>query len=1303
MADRYWVGGNGTWNNSSTANWSTSSGGPSGASVPTTADDVFFDNNSGATNYTVTLSGTGLQCRNLNMANATTDSITLAGSGPTITCAGSLSFRTGQPNPTVTSCDIIFTGTGAQTITWAGVTTTGISLTFNNAAGSWTFQDALSFRTWTFTAGTINTNNFAVTCFAFASSGSAVRNLTLGTSTVSITTNTWSISNATNFTLSAASSTIQFSGTGGTNQFANLTYGDVNYLATAGTASSGYILGSGGTFANMRFAHATTTSTTVIKTYLFSTGTTTTVTGTFGTTGSAPDRRTRILMGTNTPVMQNTIASTISAATYVFTDVNFYCVALSGAGAPASGTSLGDGGMNSGITFTAAKTVYWVGGTAAWASGGWATGSGGGASLANWPLPQDTVIIDNSSGAAGMTVTLSSTTYLNCTWSMLDMSLRTTSMTLAWNSYANQSGGDSGGFKHGSGVSYTGTANIAFAGSGTFTYAPPTSTTLNFNLTLVQRAPGAKTVLANNYASTGSSHTVTLAGGEFDLGGRTFQAPMQIVITGPVAQTKSLRYNGGTINMLYSASYTSGNIQYTEATNFSVADAGTVNFSGTAGANNSGFTSGSASEAGAIGVTMTANFTGRTFSLGSGGYGDLNISGLLANSANFAATNVYGDLVMPTPANVPTWTAGTVRMAATSGTHTITTNGAIGNATLSINGVGGTFNLVGDWMSSTTTGQFQMYGGSFNMNGNDVWCAKYDANSGNVRSLTVGSGGGIYVNGSSGVIVDTLVATNLTINDQANYKIYCTYAGSVGTRTIYGISTGADITKAAYIYVTAGSDILSYLAPYFLLMDHTGFTGTAPGTISAAMIVMSATATYAANGTWTLLGDVGATYTINPTRTWPGSITRDGVNTTATWQLGANVTCTGQLNWHSSRLLPNGFTFQCATLSLSSSTARELDFTAGGKITVTGNNTTVFTWTTATALTITGTSNIEFTYAGSVGTRTFSGSTPANIPDTAKLTLKVNAGTDILSFGNLGVPGVDLRGFTGSTNAANQAVFVNGDCWFDTGFTNTYSTRTFAAGSTITQNLSSGGVTWPATVLFGATGLTGTVRLADAFTTNALTQVTRGTWDTNNFTVTTSQDMAWATSAAATVNLGTSQIVSSFTTTTGNNIRVDNLLTLNWSTGAKISFTNTGTGTKRITTSNNTSALVWPPIETTGVNSVLAFVGIFTLQKVTNLTQPLSVQFAGTGSTFYINEWGLNGTAGNLVTVTSTGSSNHSLISTSSANRVGNYLSVNKSSASGPGTFYAVNSTNAGSNTGWVFGSPPASTQGNMFFLFNWA
>jgi hypothetical protein len=53
MANRYWVSGSGIWDASNTANWSTTSGGAGGASVPTASDDAYFDANSGGGTITI--------------------------------------------------------------------------------------------------------------------------------------------------------------------------------------------------------------------------------------------------------------------------------------------------------------------------------------------------------------------------------------------------------------------------------------------------------------------------------------------------------------------------------------------------------------------------------------------------------------------------------------------------------------------------------------------------------------------------------------------------------------------------------------------------------------------------------------------------------------------------------------------------------------------------------------------------------------------------------------------------------------------------------------------------------------------------------------------------------------------------------------------------------------------------------------------------------------------------------------------------------------------------------------------------
>jgi hypothetical protein len=101
MADRYWVGvTNQDWNN--TGNWSATSGGGSGASFPTAADDVFFDANSNlAVNKNVNIN-VASACRRIDfkvytgavtMSNSLTVGATVAVlwlAGPTIEEVGLL-------------------------------------------------------------------------------------------------------------------------------------------------------------------------------------------------------------------------------------------------------------------------------------------------------------------------------------------------------------------------------------------------------------------------------------------------------------------------------------------------------------------------------------------------------------------------------------------------------------------------------------------------------------------------------------------------------------------------------------------------------------------------------------------------------------------------------------------------------------------------------------------------------------------------------------------------------------------------------------------------------------------------------------------------------------------------------------------------------------------------------------------------------------------------------------------------------------------------------------------------------------
>lgn len=116
MANRYWVGGSGTWDTSDTTNWSSSSGGAGGASAPTSADGVIFDGNSGSGTCAL---GSNVECESINLTNYTgtvdfsTFKIGVAGSGTTIVNLGATASFTGLKRIELTDNAT----TGARTIT----------------------------------------------------------------------------------------------------------------------------------------------------------------------------------------------------------------------------------------------------------------------------------------------------------------------------------------------------------------------------------------------------------------------------------------------------------------------------------------------------------------------------------------------------------------------------------------------------------------------------------------------------------------------------------------------------------------------------------------------------------------------------------------------------------------------------------------------------------------------------------------------------------------------------------------------------------------------------------------------------------------------------------------------------------------------------------------------------------------------------------------------------------------------------------------------------------------------------------
>jgi len=136
MASRYWVGGSGTWDALNILNWSATSGGSGGATVPGAADDVFFDANSGAATVTI---GVGY---NPSISKLTLTGFTgvLAYGSQNISLGGTGTIYTGATTFSVTGNPVINCTNSSSTSRTINptATTEANSVTINVTAGTGT-------------------------------------------------------------------------------------------------------------------------------------------------------------------------------------------------------------------------------------------------------------------------------------------------------------------------------------------------------------------------------------------------------------------------------------------------------------------------------------------------------------------------------------------------------------------------------------------------------------------------------------------------------------------------------------------------------------------------------------------------------------------------------------------------------------------------------------------------------------------------------------------------------------------------------------------------------------------------------------------------------------------------------------------------------------------------------------------------------------------------------------------------------------------------------------------------------------
>jgi hypothetical protein len=781
----YWVGGTGNW--SSTTKWSTSSGGGSGAAIPTSLDAVNFDSLSNATAYTATIDAgvTLARCASFTMAGPLVGNVTFAGTVG-IAFHGNVSFAATGITRTYSGA-IQWAGNNSYTFTTNGVTLNS-QILIAGVGATWTLGSSFSTgQSFLVNFGAFNTDSYTCTVNSFTSTGTGVRSLTLGASTVSATT---SFSFGTspgvvgNFSFNAGTSSVScgnvvitLNGNGQT--FYNISFGNA--------AATGITITGLNTFNTLSFAGRTSVGITPVT---FSDNQTiSTLTLNAGTAAAY-----RTFLASNTIGTPRTL--TVGTLTAGAADIDFRDITIAGAAAPISGTRFGDAKGNSGITFDAAKTVYYrQTGSANWGAtgtGSWSATSGGGFDATQFPLAQDTAIFPAATYPAS-----GSTTTVNANYNIgtIDMSLRTSNtMTLATGTTTPQIYGN---WINGTGTTLSGTGAMTFARRGSQTI---TSAGKTFTQRFEINTPSGSVTLQDAFTCNNTtSNVLNLTTGTFDANGyaATFSSTAavgQVATASGGTLPKTLAIGSGTWTLAGSATPWS-----ISGTNLTITGTGTVTMTSASGKT---FAGGGVSYSG--------------ITLDQGGAGTLTITG---NNTFKTITNTYSATgatsialgnTTQTLTNPWTATGAATRVLTVSGTS------AASPGTLIFSGAGTAANV--DYLTVSNVRAYPLV--------DDWYAGANSTNGGSLGWYFVAAGGTVYsvTITETGTGTDSITArvTLLgTISETGTGTDSVDAPGSTYNPSLSETATGTDtfVARAAFYSAVAesanASDLITSLKGFF--------------------------------------------------------------------------------------------------------------------------------------------------------------------------------------------------------------------------------------------------------------------------------------------------------------------------------------------------------------------------------------------------------------------------------------------------------------------------------------------------------
>ena len=795
----------------------------------------------------------GPSCLDITIAGPASGAVTLAGAA--LTCwsiYGSMTLPATNLTWTAQPIIVFCATTTGKTITTSGVTILGATtsfIAFDGVGGGWTLVGPLttninntqSFRVVRGTFDTGN-NNITLSSGTFYSSGTYTRTINLGSSTISCTNSATGadFTITTGLTFNAGTSTFSIVANSAGLNGGGLTFYNVNYTNTGFNGLP--TISGANTFNNLTFA----TSPNGIRGIIFAANQTVNGTLTFGSSNTAISRffvKSDIIGTQRTTTLNGTLAT--------LSDVDFADIKAAGSATlPWTGTRLGNchGNDETTITFPAGVNKYWnlaAGGN--WNATAWATSSGGTPAVNNFPLAQDTVIIDDTSPNVSSTITVN----VQYNIGTLNFSARATALTFTNTTNAFTVYGD---ITLSSAVTTTGTGTLTFAGQKATQNITSAGRTWTQPITVnTNTATGVTLVDA---ITLGSTLTFTLTQGILNLNNN-------------VLSTGLLSTNGSTVRAI---AFGTGSINLTGVgtvwnnstpTNFSYTGTPTVNITST------GSTAILVDAGGTETQVLDFNFIGGTYPLAflsSNSRAARNVnftgfSGTWSYAQGTGSVSIYGSLtISPTMTLVGPASSGSLQFLSTSPGKTITSANKTFDAPVTFNGVGGSW-ILQDAFTVGSTRAVTLTNGTVDFNGKTLTVGTALTTAAGTKNITF-NGGTLVCPGVTATAFNNAVPTGFTttagsapgyismtgataktfIGGGSNFAATLVQAGA-GALSIGGSNTFNDIIATVYpSTITVGSGLTQTVSNFTL-------DGTAGSLVTLNSSISGSAATLSKSGT----------------------------------------------------------------------------------------------------------------------------------------------------------------------------------------------------------------------------------------------------------------------------------------------------------------------------------------------------------------------------------------------------------------------------------------------------------------------